>query len=170
MGCKGCEKKTSRYSNLTKMPADIDTVEEVLPSKPAPGFSPPVGEAPIDYNNPQQQDPFASFFAARALSYEELTARRQFQQNVMEQQAEQVMLQMTDDMKQVHIDELIAVVNCEKMSVPGMTPQQAIVSLQETLEREDFSFIEVLYPGLKGAVNAQYISIISTRLPGRKKE
>lgn len=153
MTCRDCddENKVSRH-------APQGTAE------PAPGFTPgptPPGGA---------EDPFAAFFAAKSMSYEELSSRKAFRQQLMEQQSEQVMEQMTDAMRQLHIDELVGVANCEKMAVPGMTPGQAIVALKETLSRTEFYFIENLYPGLNNVVNKRFAKIQEERLPTLKKE
>ncbi len=153
MTCRDCddENKTSRHASQPE-------------AGPAPGFTPspaPSGDT---------QDPFAAFFAAKNMSYEDLSARKAFRQQLMEQQSEQVMEQMSDAMRQLHIDELIGVANCEKMAVPGMTPGQAVVALKETLSRAEFSFIEDLYPGLSAAVDKRFAQIQEERLPPRKKE
>ena len=171
MGCRGCGEKSSRYSNMPKMTGDVDGAIA------APGFQPDPNSTPSGRKvampsppSPGENDPMGSFLAAKSLSYEEMRDRIEFQQKLMESQQEQVMLQMTDAMRQIHIDELVAVVNCEKMAVPGMTEGQAIMALHEALQREDFSFITELYPGLKEAVSERYIEIQSQKLPSRGKE
>lgn len=158
MTCRDCndENESSRHTPIVDQP----TVE------PAPGFTP-------ESISPQpggSEDPFAAFFAARNMSYKDLTSRKEFRQQLMEQQSEQVMGQMTDAMRQLHVDELIGVANCEKMAVPGMTPGQAIVALKETLLRPEFHFIESMYPGLNVAVDKRFVRIQEERLPTRKKE
>jgi len=166
MTCRDCDKKTSRHAKIHTMPKDLDQAEPQL----GRGFSvedPLGGQVPPDQGPP---DPFTTFLAARNLSYDEIMARKKLQLEILEKQSEVVMAQMTDDMRQIHLEELIAVVNCEGMSVPGMTPGQAIVVLKESLDKEEFSFAGDLYPGLREAVEKRYVEIVAQRLPGRKKE
>lgn len=165
MTCRDCDKKTSRHARIHTMPKDLDQTEPRL----GQGFS---VEDPLGGQTPNQgpPDPFTTFLAARNLSYDDIMARKQFQQEILEKQSEAVMAQMTNDMRQVHLEELIAVVNCEGMSVPGMSPGQAIVVLKESLDKKEFSFADDLYPGLREVVTERYVEIRAQRLPGRKKK
>jgi hypothetical protein len=121
-------------------------------------------------NNMDGADPFATFFAARDASYEELKAREEAQQKRMDAEGEVAMSYMTDAMRQIHIEQLIAMANCEKTGLPGMSPGQAVVALKELLARDDHKFVDNLYPGLRAAVDTRYAEVIARRLPGRKKE
>lgn len=156
MVCRNCGSGQSRHGNI-----DVGTTNaEIGQSVPGAGFLP---------DDNKTFDPMMAFISAKSLTYQEMADRREFQQRMAEQQQEQLFLEMSDAMKQIHIDELIAVANCDKMGVPGMTPQQAIVALQETLSREDFSFVDELYPGLREAVRKKYRDLIVDRLPVRIK-
>lgn len=158
MSCRDCGDKHSRYDK--KVPSNVDeTGNRAQQVRDAPGFN--AGPA---------SDPFTSFFAAQKMTYEELGEQRRLHWQMIEQQTEQVFSQMTDAMRQIHVDELVAVVNCEKMSMPGMTSGQAIASLAEALERDDFSFVKDLYPGLKEVVTVRMEEVVSRKIPGRKKE
>ena len=166
MSCHNCGNKTSsRHKPTSSVFVDID--KDRVPQNTEinmPGPAPQVGNG---FGPPGANDAFAAFLEAKRLTYEQLTERRLFQQRMVEKQQEQIMGEMSDSMRQVHVDELIAVANCDKAGIPGMTPVQAIVLLKETLERSDFSFIAPLYPGLVEAVTIRYDEIVTNRLPTR---
>jgi len=115
-------------------------------------------------------DPLAALMAAQKMTYEDLTNRRLMQQRMIKRQSESILAEMTDAMRRVHIDELIGVANAERLSLPGMTPAQAIVALQEALGRPDFAFIEDVYPGLTAAVSSRYQKVVERRLPGPENQ
>ena len=164
MTCRGCNEKTSRYTGLPRMTRDVDE------ARAGTGFmiEDPLGGQEVEQG--KSPDPITTFLAARNLSYEDIISRKNFQRDILLKQAEAVMDQMTDAMRQVHIDELIGVVNCDKMAVPGMSPGQAIMALRQCLDRKEFSFVDELYPGLREAVDEQHAKIQANSLPRRKKE
>ena len=156
MSCKGCGDKTvSRYG-------------EVINQAPPPPGGP---QDPLGSGKPGDPiDPFSSFYAARGLSYEELTTRREMSQRMLRQAAEEMLVHMSEPMKQVHIDELISVVNCETDTVPGMTPNQALVALNRLIDRDSWQEAFSYYPGLKEEVKKRYQELTANRLPTRKAE
>ena len=117
-----------------------------------------------------QADAFSTFFAARNMSYEELTARRKMQQEMMRKEAEETAGLMTDAMRQANIDVLVSVANYGMTGMPGMTPDQAVLVLRESLARPDHAKIKPLYPGLEEAVEKRYASLKTNLLPERRKE
>ena len=125
---------------------------------------------PHQENPPPDADPFSAFYAARSMSYEELTARRKMQREMMRKEAEHTETLMTDAMRRSNLDVLISVANYEAAGVPGMTPDQAIIVLKETLNRPEYTTIKTLYPGLEEAVLKRYADIESKLLPTPKKE
>lgn len=116
----------------------------------------------------QPTDPMSAFFSAKQFTYDELKSRQTFSKEAAEKQADHIMDEMTDAMKQIHLEELIATANNDPLSIPGMSAEQAIVSIKRALDRDNFFFVETLYPGLKEAVHKRYEVIESTKLPGRK--
>ena len=171
MSCRDCGKKANRYGNkpvggnLDALSANRVPVQEEIPGK---GFK-------ADFSNEELEraaaagDPLMQFTAAKSKTYEELATRRQLEQRLIKSQSDAMLGEMTEAMKRVHVDELISVANADRLSLPGMTPAQAIVALQELLEREDFSFIENHYEGLTAAVKERYEELVSRRLPGPQK-
>lgn len=152
MGCRGCSEKESRYGGNKAM-----------------------GTGDIDKNIHRQEDsmaqpmdPMSAFFSAKQFSYEELKQRQDFTREAAKKQADHIMSEMTDAMRQVHLEELIATANSDLMSIPGMTSDQAVVSIKDALDRDNFIFVETLYPGLKEAVAVRYETIVAAYLPGRK--
>lgn len=165
MSCHNCGKNKPSRHNPQPFFGDIDKdikssgVEINMPiesPQAGKGFGAP-GEA--------QNNAFSAFLEAKRMSYRELTERKLFQQRMLDNQQEQIMLEMSDAMRQIHIDELVAVVNHDKAGIPGMSSEQAIVILNETLARADFAFIHPLYPGLKEAVSKRFEEIEANRLP-----
>jgi hypothetical protein len=128
---------------------------------------PPVSEAP-QTGFKGHVDPYDALIATKKFSYEELKERNSLQNKMMEDQANRITEQMSDAMRQIYIDEMISVANCEKMTHQGITPDQAIVTLATILEKPQFSFVDDLYPGLREAVEVRYTEIQSKRLPCRK--
>lgn len=155
MGCKGCSEKTSRYGGTKMEAGDVDDQKS---AGPIPGAS----------NMAQPTDPMSIFMSAKSFSYEELKERQDFSRRAAQSQADHIMSEMTDAMRQVHLEELIATANSDIMSIPGMTSDQAVVSIKTSLDRPDFTYVETLYPGLKEAVDARHAIIIAKSLPGRK--
>jgi len=167
MPCHGCSDKPSRYG---KGSPDLDRGKKNPFSPENSSMSTPPQSPSGNNNSTSMEDPFSTFFAARNMSYEELRARQDLEEKKMDLEAEEVMMYMTDAMRQMNIDRLINVVNSEKMGVPGMTADQGIVVLHKMLSREDFSFTNELYPGLKEAVEKRHTELVAHRLPGRKKK
>jgi hypothetical protein len=155
MGCKGCDDKTSRYGGLKMDAGDVDTQAPLKGNPAASGMA-------------QPSDPMSIFLSAKSFSYAELKERQEFSRRAAIQQADHIMKEMTDAMRQVHLGELIATANSDIMSIPGMTSDQAIVSIKMSLDRPDFAYVESLYPGLKDAINSRHATIIANALPTRK--
>jgi len=153
MACKGCEDKVSRYGGVKMEGGDMDSEERAFAQQGSMN---------------QPVDPMSAFFSAKQFSYEELKERQDFSRDAAKQQSEHIMSEMTDAMKQIHLEELITTANCDLMSIPGMTSDQAIVAIHDALNRSNFDFVETLYPGLKETVAKRYAVIESNRLPGRK--
>lgn len=153
MACKGCEDKVSRYGGVKVEGGDMDNSDKAY--GPQGTMNQPV-------------DPMSIFFSAKQYSYEELKSRQDFSREAAKQQSAHIMSEMTDAMKQIHLEELIATANCDMMSIPGMTSDQAVVAIKDALDRNNFAFVSTLYPGLKEAVDARYAIIEANRLPGRK--
>jgi hypothetical protein len=154
MGCRGCEDKPSRYGGVKMENGDMDREQQ--------------NEYQQQGTMNQPADPMSAFFSAKQFSYEELKSRQEFSMTAAKQQSDHIMGEMTDAMRQIHLEELIATVNCDEMSIPGMAPDHAIVAMKRALDREDFFFVMSLYPELKAAVAVRYEVILSNRLPGRK--
>lgn len=167
MVCRGCGDKKSRYA----VGSDVDAVPTARPVAnlpgagsveiPAPGFA----STPAEAEAARQTDPLSAFVAAKGMSYEEMVERKRLQFKFLTQQEEQIMSEMTDAMRRVHIDELISVANFQRMGIPGMTPEQAIVALKDSMERPDFSNVLQHYPGLKEAVDKRYRELEDKMLP-----
>jgi len=102
-----------------------------------------------------------AFLAAKNMSYEQMVEKKLFQQRLMEQQEEQLLGEMTEAMRRRHVDELVGVINSEKLTVPGMTPGQAVIALKKTLERDNFSFISSVYPKLKSVIDHRYATLVA---------
>ena len=135
------------------MPADIDRNRK-------PSFS---DRANRPAEN-METDPFSAFFAARNLSYEELTARRKIQQELVHKEAEETSALMTDAMRRANIDTLISVANFEISSMP-ITPDQAIVVLHKLLARPDHTAVKAFYPDLEEAVERRWKELRAKLLP-----
>ena len=163
MGCRDYGDKPSRHSQKVG-PTDVDQVPE---RQPIPGVS-PINSVRDPSNTPT--DPYAAFLAAKSQSYEEMKQKREFHQRLMDSQQAQLVAEMSDAMRRIHVDELISVVNCDKMGVPGMTPGQAVTALHDHLACAEFKFIEDLYPGLTKAVEAHYSELLLRRLPGPRNK
>ena len=172
MSCRNCGNKASRYDRQPpilkgNMDGSVETVSRNTENTEAPHTGPGFVPVPDLPDSPEEGiDPLTALFAAKKMSYEELTDRRKFQQQVVLDGQERILEQMTESMKRVHAEELIAVANCEKMALPGMHPGQAIIALREALARSDFRFMEDLYPGLTEAVEVRYQELQKNRLPG----
>jgi hypothetical protein len=151
MGCRNCGNKSERHTAAVTS----DVIEAGSTGK---GFAPPVTNA----------DPMEAMLAAKQLSYEQLTERREFHQRMILKNSDSLLEEMTDAMRRVHVDELISVYNGALLSLPGITPSQAVMTLHRLLQRTDFAFIEELYPGLTAAVNERRRRIMSDQLPGPK--
>ena len=169
MGCRGCGDKANRQmgvkGDLDARPPAPDTVTSNVNqgSFVGKGFK----EMPTaDPQVPPMNDPISALVAAQKMSYEELTARRTMQQRMIKSQGDAILAEMTDAMKRVHVDELIGVANADLLALPGMTPAQAVIALRDVLSRDDFAFVEDLYPGLNEAVNKRYEKLRAERLPG----
>ena len=143
MSCKDCGNKTSRHLAQS---GDVDRE----PAVPPPG--------------PAAPDPFSDFVAAKNASYDELKERQRMQQEMIASQHNFMLGEMTPAMKRKFIEDLVGVANAE-MDFPGMAPEQAVVAVKKALDRDDFSFITVLYPNLKPAVDTRYLDIVSKALP-----
>lgn len=152
MGCGGCDEKESRYGGAKVM--NNGDIDKAMPQ--------PKGTMA------QPMDPMSAFFSAKQFSYEELKQRQDFTREAAKKQADHIMSEMTDAMRQIHLEELIATANSDMMSIPGMAADQAIVALKDALDRDNFAFVETLYPGLKEAVASRYEIISMSFLPGRK--
>ena len=155
MGCRGCSEKTSRYGGVKMEGGDVDTN---IPTGPIPGAT----------EMAQPTDPMSIFLSAKSYSYEELKERQEFSRRAAKQQSDHIMGEMTDAMKQVHLEELISTANSDIMSIPGMTKDQAVVNIRDALSRPDFAHVSTLYPGLKEAVDSRYEIIVKNALPGKK--
>lgn len=158
MGCRGCEDKPSRYGGVKMENGDMDRDQQQQQ----------MGERQPQSSVAQPTDPMSAFFSAKQFTYEELKGRQEFSRTASKQQSDHIMGEMTDAMRQIHLEELLATANCDEMSIPGMSGDQAIVALKIALDRPDFFFVNSLYPDLKGAVDVRYSDIVAKRLPGRK--
>lgn len=154
MGCRGCDGKDSRYGGTKIMTGDVD--KEAY--KPKGSMA----------QQQQPMDAMSAFFSAKQFTYQELKERQDFTRAAAKQQADHIMSEMTDAMRQIHLEELIATANSDMMSIPGMNADQAVVAIKDALDRDSFSFVETLYPGLREAVEARYAAISASFLPGRK--
>lgn len=154
MACKGCDEKESRYGGA-KIMSNGDVDRDAYQQKGSMAQQ-------------QPQDPMSAFFSAKQFTYEELKERQDFTRSAARQQADHIMSEMTDAMRQIHLEELIATANSDMMSIPGMNADQAIVAIKDALDRESFAFVETLYPGLRELVEARYEALAAQFLPGRK--
>ena len=145
------------------IPANVDQNKYSIAADQRP-------QTPPQENSPTGPDPFSAFYAARNMTYEELCARRKLQQDMMRNESEQTEALMTDAMRRSNIDVLISVANYEATGVPGMTPDTAVVVLQEILARPEYTTIKPLYPGLETAVEKRYTKIKKGFLPVQKKK
>jgi len=160
MGCRGCSEKASRYGGTKMEAGDVD--EKKTPSRI------PTGPIPGASNMAQPTDPMSIFMSAKNFSYEELKERQDFSRRAAQSQSDLIMSEMTDAMRQIHLEELIATANSDVMSIPGMTSDQAIVAIKSSLDRPDFAYVETLFPGLREAVEKRNAVIVANALPGRK--
>ena len=151
MSCRGCDEKASRYGGSKINTGDVDN----RMNTPNGSMAQPV-------------DPMSAFISAKHFTYEELKERQDFSQKAAWQQSEHILGEMTDAMRPVHLEELVVTANSERLSIPGMSTDQAIVTIKDILDRPDFTFVSTLYPGLKEAVECRYKVIVENRLPIRK--
>ena len=159
MSCRGCDDKTSRYGGVKIKGGDVDMSTEISEEEYARRGA-----------MTQPTDPMSAFFSAQQMSYEELKNRQDFSRNAAKTQADHIINEMTDAMKQVHIEELISTANSDLMSIPNMTPDQALVSLHDIISKGSIHFLDSLYPGLREEVEKRYSSLRADALPGRKTE
>lgn len=160
MGCRNCDEKESRYKTVTKVNpetgARVTEYEQQPPkgdidrSQPAPGFT----------TEPSAQDRYQAFEQVKTMSYKELCSARAKKNEFMNLQAEHALKGMTDAMRQTHVEQLVAIVNCEEVNPMGMVPGAAVRVLNKLLEREDFSFILTIYPNLKDTIDALFADVV----------
>jgi len=164
MGCRDCGKKVSRYGAKPPI-THVDGPQGITMS---------INDVPPDERNyplsMSPPDPYQAFVSAKSQSYEELKEVRDFRWRMMVNQQDQLRREMSPAMRRIHVEDLIISANSEAWGVPGVTPSQAVVMLQELLELEEFLFVEELYPGLKSKVNARFASIQNDSLPGPKNK
>jgi hypothetical protein len=144
------------------MPADVDKNRKQTFPNNAPVRT-------ISAEGEQTIDPFSMFFAARDMSYEELTARRKVQQELMRKEAEETTALMSDAMRRANIDSLISVANYEITGMSGISPDQAVVVLYETIFRPEYKGVMEHFPGLKEAVERRYAELQNRLLPDPRK-
>lgn len=144
MGCRNCDEKESRHSTEVRAQAyeqkpprgDIDRPQA------APGFT----------GDPTAEERYQAFEQVKTMSYEELCAARVKKNEFMNLQAEHALKQMTDAMRRTHVEQLVAIINCEEINPMGMVPGAAVRVLNKILARDDFSFITAIYPNLRGDI------------------
>lgn len=151
MSCHNCSEKPSRYAgavaapSVMQAPGDVDAVQTTN-AKPLP------------------RDPYDAYQAAQALSYEEIKARLQAGRADRKEKEEEAMAGMSSAMKRVHIETLVSIFNGDTSDVMGMSPNQAITSLYQLLNRDDFSFILKIYPFLLNQVKAKYDQVQANKI------
>jgi len=116
----------------------------------------------------QPTDPMSAFYTAKKMTYEELKSRQKLSTMSAKSQSDGILSEMSDAMKQVHLEELIDTANAKQMSIPNMTADQAVVAIVGIINRGDFLFLDTLYPGLREMATRRYDTIRSNMLPGRK--
>lgn len=176
MPCNGCGNKSTRHDPPV-LEKDIDEQKSRSISELTQGSftvkqvnqeSPPKKEAFVEDESPpptsEPLGPYEAFQGAKKLSFEEIMYRAGVQQKAVESEIDKAFSEMTQPMRQYHIMTLLSVANYENMNSHGVTPEQAIVGLKEALEREDFNFINNLYPHLKPQVLKRYQELVEKRI------
>lgn len=167
MTCRNCGDKSSNRHNPTAVvrSGDVDQISEVVqPASVRTGKSfapdPSLPEAPPQMSS----NPHEAFMQAKALSYEDILKMQEDQHRRASLEIESMYKEMTPAMRRYHVVSLLAVANYENLSMPGVTPDQAIVALKEALDRPDFNEINELYPNLKGQVELRYNDLVKKRI------
>ncbi len=164
MACNNCG-KSARHQKIA-VSGDVDTkatpAENLEPAVIRPGkqFAAPEGAAAEVVPQTRQE----AFEAAKAFSFDDIIHKQSAEQKRHSADVESMYRQMTDAMRHFHVISLLSVANYENLAMPGVSPDQAVIALQEALNREDFSHINDLYPTLKEKVNARYGELVKKRI------
>jgi hypothetical protein len=146
MGCSNCGDKNAGNRHKENIPIITTTKDQGEPAKAAPS------------------SPGEAFETARLLSYEELTDRTKASQELMDKHSEEAICNMTDHMKRFHIESLLGIYNLDITSMTGLSPNQALVGLKTTLDREDFKCVRDMYPTLKEQVDQKVEVLMQDRI------
>lgn len=99
--------------------------------------------------NVEKSNPFEE---AKQLSYEELAKMRDDLRNAHKSKSAREFEGMTEAMKVIFVEDLVSVANYQEVSPVGMSPDQAVMSLEHILQRDDFSFVDEKFPNLRESV------------------
>ncbi len=162
MTCNNCGNKASMRHNPTVIVkgGDVDAPKIVKPETVQAGksFTP-------DHNIPDMApNPQEAFIQAKSLSFEDIMKRQGDQQKRVKLEIESAYKEMTNAMRHFHIVNLLSVANYENGGPQGISPDQAIVALKESLEREDFNDINTMYPTLRSQVLKRYDMLMLNKI------
>lgn len=154
MACNGCGKSGIRHSPKVIISGDVDN--KPVPISTGKSFAPEI-------KNPPETSKEA-FNHAKELSFEDIIQRQIEHQKRVNYDIEDMYSQMTEPMRHFHILSLLANANYENQSMPGVSPDQAVVAIKSALDREDFNEINRLYPTLKNKIGERYKELMQKRI------
>lgn len=120
---------TKRDAAFTGTP----TIQPAPPAAPKPAMPP---------------NPFEDIERMNNMSYEEIREHTQRFKDYFEDLAQRQLLKMSPTVKRTFFESLIDVINCNSITPAGATPDQAAAMAWKVIQREDFRFIEEIYPGI----------------------
>jgi hypothetical protein len=145
MTCNGCgEKSTNRYgiknvSNPSKSDLKRDNIALNRDSRSNI-------QAPIQ---PEFNNPFMDVDKLNQLSYSQIKENSKQFKKFFEDMSEKQFSKMNEDFKRAFFENLIDIINCTTLAPEGASPDQAASIAHKLIYREDFKFLEKIYPGVK---------------------
>jgi hypothetical protein len=148
MTCSNCGDRVDKYKKFTvKKPEEQTRDANFAGASPAPQPS-AAPQAPASSRPNPSMNPFEDIERMNSLSYDEIKDHTRKFKVYFEELAERQLLKMSQTVKQTFFEELIDVVNCDGISPAGATPDQAAAMAWKVIQRDDFRFLEDVYPGI----------------------
>lgn len=152
MGCAGCDKQNNNYTFFDRHGNKVNA-----PDKVRKVSSKEVVESVLSYDG----TPLIK------KSIDQILDDKKERRRLLNQQSQELIDNMTDDMKRAAILDLIDVYNCEEFMMTYTSPNQALVALYNYVHNQAFEKIIKEFDGLAEEVDLRYNELQSKKIKVR---
>ncbi len=166
MSCHNCDEKEKNYDRNFRAdpePSGI-TRDEAMTGAAAPVNVSEFSRKAGTVGDQSMNEMFKQMQQTQELTYEEIDQRRRQVYAEMHLINERNLSMMSIAMRRIYVEEMVKIINCDEIAPSGASPQHALKTLKNILDRPDFLFMDEHYPLLRKQVDERYAFLEKGRI------